>query len=101
MVSHSGFLRTAISQTRYANADFRIFRFIEGRDGGDLKDVELEEDESTAGKGGMGRSEAGRGRVEARDFPFATPERNLNAAAKGGKSSDRQTNGEAANEVPN
>ena len=66
-MSHSGFLRTAISKRRYANADYRIFAFSEDKNEGELK---LVEDASTARKGGgMGRSEKGVQRIEEWDFP--------------------------------
>ena len=60
VVSHSGFLRTAVSKRRYANADYRVFGFRQGKDGHLL----LVEDASTARRGGgMGRCEKGVERV--------------------------------------
>lgn len=76
VVSHSGFLRTAISKRRYANADYRVFTFRRSK-GGQLS---LVEDGVTAQKGGgLGRSEKGLQRIEPWDFP---PE-DLVAAAVG------------------
>ncbi|CAD0026456.1 unnamed protein product [Aureobasidium pullulans] len=46
VVSHSGFLRCAISLCKYANADYRIFDFAEtSKEGGDLELVEWKETE--------------------------------------------------------
>ncbi|KAG7294089.1 hypothetical protein NEMBOFW57_004152 [Staphylotrichum longicolle] len=65
VVSHSGFMRTAVAGRWFANADFRVFDFEE-RGAGDEKEEEgmegrrrlyrLVEWELTRGKGGMGRS---------------------------------------------
>lgn len=66
-VSHSGFLRTAISKRRFANADYRIFTFARGSKQGNWR---LTEDASTARRGGgMGNSERGVQRIEEWDFP--------------------------------
>ena len=66
VVSHSGFLRTAISKRRYDYADYRIFTFRRGREG----ELKLVEDAITQRKGGaMGRSETGVQRIEEWDFP--------------------------------
>jgi hypothetical protein len=76
VVSHSGFLRTAISKRRYANADYRVFTFRKSKTG----HLSLVEDGSTARRGGgMGLSEKGLQRIEPWDFP---PE-DLIAAAMG------------------
>ena len=76
VVSHSGFLRTAISKRRYANADYRIFTLRKSKSG----HLSLVEDNSTARRGGgMGMSEKGLQRIEPWDFP---PE-DLIAAAMG------------------
>ena len=56
VVSHSGFLRTAVSASHYANADYRVFTFKEGIEGGG--GYELVEDEGTREKGG-GKSDPG------------------------------------------
>jgi hypothetical protein len=67
VVSHAGFLRTAISQCHYANADYRIFNFEEKMVG---REFRLREWERTEEKGGaMGRSWKGIARVEEGDFP--------------------------------
>lgn len=89
MVSHSGFLRCAVSHARYANADYRVFDFVEG------EELELKEWDVTAENGGgMGESEKGRAEIVSSDFP---PEEQVEEVGEkmGGK-----TNGEAANEVP-
>ncbi|KAF2499309.1 phosphoglycerate mutase-like protein [Lophium mytilinum] len=80
VVSHSGFLRTAVSGRRYANADFRIFEFDEeamekekglGLDGEGL--FRLKEWKETEEKGGgMGKSEKGVFGVRKTDFPEET-----------------------------
>lgn len=66
VVSHSAFLRTAVSHSRYANADYRIFRFSDNPD-----DLDLVEDPLTDGAGGMGRSRIGRMAIEEGDFQDA------------------------------
>ena len=66
VVSHAGFLRTAVTRRRYANADYRIFTFGKGDDGY----LELFEDDKTARKGGgLGRSQKGIFEVQEWDFP--------------------------------
>ena len=68
VVSHSGFLRTAVSASHYANADYRVFTFKEGIEGGG--GYELVEDEGTREKGGgMGWSWRGWANIEESDFP--------------------------------
>jgi broad specificity phosphatase PhoE len=79
VVSHSGFLRTAICNRRFFNADWRVFEFDEeamkksesngeGIDGeGSFILKEWKETEEMGG--GMGRSEKGVYGVEATDFP--------------------------------
>ncbi|KAI1475487.1 phosphoglycerate mutase-like protein [Daldinia eschscholtzii] len=55
VVSHSAFLRLAVSGYWYFNADYRIFDFAPMNDSGDL--YRLEQHESTREKGGgLGRS---------------------------------------------
>ncbi|KAF2810539.1 phosphoglycerate mutase-like protein [Mytilinidion resinicola] len=77
VVSHSGFLRTAVSGRRYANADFRIFEFDEEKMGED-KGLGLEEEglfrlkewkETEEKGGGLGKSEKGVFEVLDTDFP--------------------------------
>lgn len=68
VVSHSGFLRTAISQTLYFNADYRVFDFAsELTPSGVPRLVEWELTEKKGG--GMGRSELGHHPIVGRDFP--------------------------------
>jgi len=69
VVSHSGFLRTAVANRMFFNADWRIFEWDEERmerEGGFWL-RESEETEKTGG--GMGRSEVGVFGVEEGDFP--------------------------------
>jgi broad specificity phosphatase PhoE len=70
VVSHSGFLRTAVCNRMFFNADWRVFEFDEQemeKNGGAYI---LKEDEETEKKGGgMGRSEMGVFGVEDGDFP--------------------------------
>lgn len=59
VVSHSGFLRTAVAGRWFANADYRVFDFV-SREGKDEEEpYRLVEWDLTKGKGGMGRSEEG------------------------------------------
>ena len=69
VVSHSGFLRTAVSQRHFANADYRIFEFevTEGGDSGLNRLREIERTEENGG--GMGWSYKGRAKIEEGDFP--------------------------------
>ncbi|KAL1624932.1 hypothetical protein SLS54_003656 [Diplodia seriata] len=67
VVTHSGFLRCAISQRRYANADYRVFDFEEGPENGEYRLKEWESTESTGG--GMGKSERGIAEIAEWDFP--------------------------------
>ncbi|CZT18074.1 uncharacterized protein RCC_03912 [Ramularia collo-cygni] len=66
VVSHAGFLRTAITKRKFGNADYRIFTFGRGKRGY----LELFEDEATEGKGGRGRSRRGIWKVKEGDFPL-------------------------------
>lgn len=82
VVSHSGFLRAAISRRQFANADYRIFDFEEPEDGR----LALKEWEETDVKGGgMGRSPVGEQQLRDDDFPVPL---------------DAQVDGEAAPEIP-
>ncbi|GAM89176.1 hypothetical protein ANO11243_072130 [Dothideomycetidae sp. 11243] len=66
VVGHSAFLRTAVSQRRYANADFRVFTFDSETKPGSLRLVEAEE---TAGEGGMGWSQPGVAELRQGELP--------------------------------
>ncbi|KAF2178619.1 phosphoglycerate mutase-like protein [Zopfia rhizophila CBS 207.26] len=79
VVSHSGFLRTAVCNRRFFNADYRIFDFDEnamkaskqkgeGFDGQGLFLLKEWKDTEEKG-GGMGRSEKGIHGVSPTDFP--------------------------------
>ncbi|KAG9574125.1 phosphoglycerate mutase-like protein, partial [Aureobasidium melanogenum] len=91
VVSHSGFLRCAISLCKYANADYRIFSFEDTEQGEDLELKEWKETEENGG--GLGESEKGRADIEDTDFPEEQAEEVEQQL--GGK-----TNSEAAREVP-
>lgn len=71
VVSHSGFLRVGLCYKFYANADFRIFDFGEGKGdvGGEL--IEWEETQGREGEmcGGMGKSLWGVAGMETQPFP--------------------------------
>ncbi|KAK3292962.1 histidine phosphatase superfamily [Chaetomium fimeti] len=56
VMSHSGFLRTAVVGRWFGNADYRVFDFVEGDGDGDREGLGLVEWELTRGKGGMGGS---------------------------------------------
>ncbi|KAH6847633.1 histidine phosphatase superfamily [Chaetomium sp. MPI-CAGE-AT-0009] len=61
VVSHSGFLRTAVVGRWFGNVDYRVFDFVEGaRAEGEGGGLGLVEWEMTRGKGGMGRCREGR-----------------------------------------
>ncbi|KAF2737843.1 phosphoglycerate mutase-like protein [Polyplosphaeria fusca] len=83
-VSHSGFLRTAVANRRFANADWRVFDFDEekmaesksqgeGLDGQGLF-ILKEWDETMAKGGGLGRSEKGVFYHRPTDFPAEVEE---------------------------
>ncbi|KAI4798081.1 hypothetical protein E4T44_07627 [Aureobasidium sp. EXF-8845] len=91
VVSHSGFLRCAISLCKYANADYRIFDFKDTEEGEDLELTEWKETEENGG--GLGESEKGRAKIEESDFPAEQVEEVKQQM--GGK-----VDGEAAKEVP-
>jgi broad specificity phosphatase PhoE len=86
VVSHSGFLRVAVSHRMYDNADYRIFDFGEGDDeiGGNL--IEWKQTESRGG--GLGKSAKGIYPMGPGDYPWE-PEEKI-----------EKVTGEAAKEVP-
>jgi broad specificity phosphatase PhoE len=53
VVSHAGFMRTAVAGRWFENADYRVFDFAERGEGEPYRLVEWE---VTKGRGGMGRS---------------------------------------------
>jgi broad specificity phosphatase PhoE len=63
VVSHSGFLRTAVSGMRYANADYRIFDFT--GNGTEIKEWDITREPG----GGMGRCDKQPSPMEPGDFP--------------------------------
>jgi hypothetical protein len=88
VVSHSGFLRTAICHRRFFNADWRVFDFDEdamkeSKEKGEVEFLLKEWKETEENGGGMGRSEKGVVAVLPTDFP---PE--------------EEVDGEGAEEVP-
>lgn len=98
VVSHSGFLRTAVSNRMFFNADWRIFTFDEAEMQRSGRFV-LREDESTEKKGGgMGRSQVGVFGVVDGDFP---PEVEGEEEAKKAKEESKVDElGEASREKP-
>ncbi|KAG8624793.1 hypothetical protein KVT40_007860 [Elsinoe batatas] len=64
VVSHLGFLMTAVCHRRFANADFRVFDFAP-----DQGSLWLMERDATAYGGGMGRSGTGEYVIKPDDFP--------------------------------
>jgi broad specificity phosphatase PhoE len=71
VVSHSGFLRTAVCNRMFFNADWRVFTFDEDAMAqGSEKKFILKESEETEGRGGgMGRSDVGVFGIVDGDFP--------------------------------
>ena len=61
VVSHAAFMRAGMYGRRFANADFRIFDFVDGNEEGGDEGVEsgLKEWDLTDGSGGLGRSPSG------------------------------------------
>lgn len=55
VVSHSGFMRQAVTGDHYFNADYRIYDFEERADG-EKGPTRLRQSDLTKGAGGMGRS---------------------------------------------
>ncbi|KAL5114774.1 hypothetical protein ACEQ8H_007336 [Pleosporales sp. CAS-2024a] len=71
VVSHSGFLRTAVCNRMFFNADWRVFTFDEdamARNGG-TKFILKESEETEKNGGGMGRSDVGVFGIVDGDFP--------------------------------
>jgi len=64
IVSHSGFLRVAVSHAKYENADYRVFDFAD-----DAIDELVEWKSTEEGGGGMGKSEKGRFYADSTEFP--------------------------------
>ena len=69
VISHSGFLRTAVAQRRFFNADWRVFEFDEDKMNETGLFVLKEWQETEEKGGGMGRSEKGICSVLPTDFP--------------------------------
>jgi len=99
VVSHSGFLRCAISHTQYGNADYRIFDFAKpsGEEGEVM--YALKEWETTEEKGGgMGKSDKGRADIQPRDFPLEDQPEEVAESVE--QDLGEKAQGEAAREVP-
>ncbi|KAI8935718.1 hypothetical protein NX059_007239 [Plenodomus lindquistii] len=69
VVSHSGFLRTAVANRMFFNADWRVFTFDEQESAKQGRLVLKEGEETEKKGGGMGRSEVGVFGVVKGDFP--------------------------------
>lgn len=74
VVSHSGFLRTAVCNRSFFNADWRVFTFDEdamkaAASKGEKKFILKESEETEANGGGMGRSDVGIFGIVEGDFP--------------------------------
>ena len=79
VVSHSGFLRAAVCNRRFENADWRVFEYDEekmreSKDKGEALFVLKEWEETEEKGGGMGRSEKGVYGPETADFPAEVEE---------------------------
>jgi hypothetical protein len=103
VVSHSGFMRTAVANRRFFNADYRIFDYDEEKmkeskekgEGVDGKGMFVLKEwrETEENGGGLGKSEKGYAGVEETDFP---PE----ADSKESESKAPQVEEEETKEVP-
>ncbi|QDS67438.1 hypothetical protein FKW77_000383 [Venturia effusa] len=78
VVSHSGFLRTAITSKQFGNADYRVYDFDEHVepttiDGVKIQYKLIERYETDSKGGGMGWSEIGHFGITTEDFPLMDP----------------------------
>lgn len=69
VVSHSGFLRTAVCNRMFFNADWRVFEFDEEETKKQGRFVLKEAEETEKKGGGMGRSDVGTFGIVEGDFP--------------------------------
>ncbi|KAF2454808.1 histidine phosphatase superfamily [Lineolata rhizophorae] len=69
VVTHSGFLRTAVCARHFGNADYRVFDFVDGGKGKDGKWELREWEEMEKKGGGLGTSWTGPAPIEPGDFP--------------------------------
>jgi broad specificity phosphatase PhoE len=90
VVSHSGFLRTAVCNRMFFNADWRVFEYDEEEMKKQGRFVLRESEETEKKGGGMGRSDVGVFGIVEGDFP---PE-------KAGKAEKVEAVGEASKELP-
>ncbi|KAI9694002.1 MAG: hypothetical protein M1822_003273 [Bathelium mastoideum] len=90
VVSHSGFLRTAIGQAQWNNADYRIYDFTESNEYG-LILKEWKETEERGG--GLGTSFKGKAPIVEGDFPDEKTEKVRQHLGE-------QIQGEVTKEVP-
>ena len=70
VVSHSGFLRTAVCNRMFFNADWRVFEWDEEAMSKDGRCVLREREETEVKGGGMGRSDVGVFGIVEGDFPL-------------------------------
>jgi broad specificity phosphatase PhoE len=82
VVSHSGFLRTAVCNRRFFNADWRVFTFDEDAMAKEKKFVLKESEETEKNGGGMGRSDVGVFGITEGDFPPEVKEEMKDKQAK-------------------
>jgi hypothetical protein len=83
VVSHSGFLRTAITELHWMNADYRVFDFEKGQESARIT-IRARKGYD---EGGMGKSWAGRAEIVDTDFPAE-------------ETSKVEASGEATQELP-
>ncbi|KAH8726203.1 histidine phosphatase superfamily [Phaeosphaeriaceae sp. PMI808] len=88
VVSHSGFLRTAVCNRMFFNADWRVFTFDEeamaiSEAGGEKKFILKESEETEKNGGGMGRSDLGVFGIVPGDFPPEVEDQIKDEEAKG------------------
>lgn len=82
VVSHSGFLRTAVCNRMFFNADWRVFEFDDEETKKQGKFVLKENVETEQKGGGMGRSHMGFFGVKESDFPPEIEEQQAESEAK-------------------
>jgi hypothetical protein len=88
VVSHSGFLRTAVCNRMFFNADWRVFTFDEeamkeSEKEGKKKFILKESEETEKKGGGMGRSDVGIFGIVDGDFPPEVEDEIKDEQAKG------------------
>lgn len=71
VVSHSAFLRLAVTNSQFANADYRVFDFANNGDAHDLVEWKF----TVENGGGMGWSPKGPSQIQLSDFETAVSQR--------------------------